>query len=102
MAQGRPGRLRRQELPPTTGLREPLAGRDPRRDPRHRPAHRRVRNGHHRHRPHRLALRPRTGICPVVVADTAVYRDESHLSEAYAAALAPVLAPPLDRLMGTP
>ncbi|RMB80083.1 acyltransferase family protein [Streptomyces shenzhenensis] len=45
---------------------------------------------------------PRTGICPVVVADTAVYRDESHLSEAYAAALAPVLAPPLDRLMGTP
>ncbi len=30
----------------------------------------------------------RTGICPVVVADTVVYRDESHLSEAYAAALA--------------
>lgn len=41
-----------------------------------------------------------TGICPVVVADTAVYRDNSHLSEAYADALAPVLAPSLDRLIG--
>lgn len=39
---------------------------------------------------------PRTGICPVVVADTAVYRDDSHISEAYAEALAPVLAPSLD------
>ncbi|MFE9057460.1 acyltransferase family protein [Streptomyces mutabilis] len=45
---------------------------------------------------------PRTGICPVVVADTAVYRDGSHLSEAYAEALAPVLAPSLDRLVDTP
>ncbi|MFE4061967.1 SGNH hydrolase domain-containing protein [Streptomyces sp. NPDC059096] len=45
---------------------------------------------------------PRTGICPVIVADTAVYRDDSHLSEAYAEALAPVLAPSLDRLAGTP
>ncbi|MFS8201785.1 acyltransferase family protein [Streptomyces sp. CWNU-52B] len=45
---------------------------------------------------------PRTGVCPVVVADTAVYRDDSHLSEAYAEALAPVLAPSLDRLVGTP
>ncbi|MFD4949117.1 acyltransferase family protein [Streptomyces sp. NPDC058239] len=45
---------------------------------------------------------PRTGICPVVVADTAVYRDDSHLSEAYADALAPVLAPSLDRLVGAP
>ncbi|MFD5747591.1 acyltransferase family protein [Streptomyces sp. NPDC127033] len=45
---------------------------------------------------------PRTGLCPVVVADTAVYRDDSHLSEAYAAALAPVLAPSLDRLVGAP
>ncbi|MET9680634.1 acyltransferase family protein [Streptomyces coeruleorubidus] len=44
---------------------------------------------------------PRTGICPVVVADTAVYRDDSHLSEAYAEALTPVLAPSLDRLVGT-
>ncbi|MEU1217066.1 acyltransferase family protein [Streptomyces sp. NPDC005790] len=43
---------------------------------------------------------PRTGNCPVVVADTAVYRDGSHLSEAYAEALAPVLAPSLDRLVG--
>ncbi|MFD4350426.1 acyltransferase family protein [Streptomyces coelicoflavus] len=42
---------------------------------------------------------PRTGLCPVVVADTAVHRDDSHLSEAYAEALAPVLAPALDRLV---
>ncbi|MGX1561954.1 acyltransferase family protein [Streptomyces sp. NPDC055506] len=45
---------------------------------------------------------PRTGICPVVVADTAVYRDDSHLSESYAAALTPLLAPSLDRLVGAP
>ncbi|MER6418570.1 acyltransferase family protein [Streptomyces sp. NPDC001137] len=45
---------------------------------------------------------PRTGICPVVVGDTAVYRDDSHLSEAYAEALAPVLAPSLDRLVDVP
>ncbi|MFF3937499.1 SGNH hydrolase domain-containing protein [Streptomyces phaeofaciens] len=45
---------------------------------------------------------PGTGICPVVVADTAVYRDDSHVSEAYAEALAPVLAPSLDRLVGAP
>ncbi|MEW2076361.1 acyltransferase family protein [Streptomyces sp. NPDC012403] len=44
---------------------------------------------------------PRTGTCPVVVGDTAVYRDDSHLSEAYAEALTPVLAPALDRLLGT-
>lgn len=44
---------------------------------------------------------PGTGICPVLVADTAVYRDDSHLSEAYAQALTPLLAPPLDHLMGT-
>ncbi len=31
----------------------------------------------------------RTGVCPVVVGDTAVQRDGSHLSEAYAEALAP-------------
>jgi hypothetical protein len=34
----------------------------------------------------------RSGDCPVVVGDTAVYRDESHLADAYAAGLAPVLA----------
>ncbi|MFE5598389.1 acyltransferase family protein [Streptomyces coelicoflavus] len=45
---------------------------------------------------------PRTGLCPVVVADTAVHRDDSHLSEAYAEALAPVLAPALDRLVAGP
>ncbi|MEV8225485.1 acyltransferase family protein [Streptomyces sp. NPDC079167] len=45
---------------------------------------------------------PRTGFCPVVVGDTAVHRDDSHLSEAYAAALAPVLAPTLDRLVDAP
>jgi hypothetical protein len=38
----------------------------------------------------------------VVIGDTAVYRDDSHLSEAYTDALAPILAPPLDRLVGTP
>lgn len=43
----------------------------------------------------------RTGICPVVVGDTAVYRDDSHLSEAYAQALTPVLAPAVDRLVNT-
>lgn len=42
----------------------------------------------------------RTGICPVVVGNIPVYRDGSHLSEAYAAALTPVLAPTLDRLVG--
>ncbi|MFD4350384.1 acyltransferase family protein [Streptomyces coelicoflavus] len=41
---------------------------------------------------------PRSGLCPVVVGDTAVYRDSSHLSEAYARALAPVLSPALERL----
>ncbi|TDC73612.1 acyltransferase family protein [Streptomyces hainanensis] len=32
-----------------------------------------------------------TGECPVAVGDTFVYRDDNHLSEAYAAALAPLL-----------
>ncbi|MDX3319754.1 acyltransferase family protein [Streptomyces sp. ME03-5684b] len=41
----------------------------------------------------------RTGLCPVVAADTAVHRDGSHLSKAYAEALTPVLALALDRLM---
>ncbi|MFF7213704.1 acyltransferase family protein [Streptomyces sp. NPDC008238] len=31
------------------------------------------------------------GVCPVVVDDTFVYRDDSHLSESYAEAIAPVL-----------
>ncbi|MEV7085816.1 acyltransferase family protein [Streptomyces sp. NPDC093085] len=51
--------------------------------------------------PTRWLCAPRTRICPVVVADTAVYRDDSHLTEAYAEALTPLLAPELDRLMGT-
>ncbi|MFE1220238.1 SGNH hydrolase domain-containing protein [Streptomyces sp. NPDC058759] len=97
MTQGGPDRLRRQEFPPTTHLRTPLAGRDPRCDPRRSHSRRRIRGGRHCHRPDPLALcPPRTGICPVVVADTAVYRDDSHISEAYAEALAPVLAPSLD------
>ncbi|CAL9505352.1 hypothetical protein SUDANB145_03506 [Streptomyces sp. enrichment culture] len=41
----------------------------------------------------------RTGVCPVIVADTSVYRDDSHLSEAYAEALTPVLGGALDRLL---
>ncbi|MFI1753728.1 acyltransferase family protein [Streptomyces sp. NPDC020571] len=45
---------------------------------------------------------PRTGVCPVVVADTAVHRDDSHLSEAYAEALTPLLAAQLDRLVDAP
>ncbi|MFB9466608.1 acyltransferase family protein [Streptomyces cinereospinus] len=42
----------------------------------------------------------RTGICPVVVGNTMVHRDDSHLSEAYAKALTPVLAPTLTGLLG--
>ncbi|MGQ4386201.1 acyltransferase family protein [Streptomyces sp. SAS_270] len=42
----------------------------------------------------------RTGTCPVVVGNVAVYRDDSHLSEAYVEALTPVLAPALNRLVG--
>lgn len=38
-----------------------------------------------------------TGDCPVVVSDTPVYRDDSHLSEAYAEAIAPVVG---ERLTG--
>ncbi|MEU4655694.1 acyltransferase family protein [Streptomyces sp. NPDC023723] len=40
----------------------------------------------------------RTGRCPVVVGDTAVYRDDSHLSEGYARALTPVLGDALGRV----
>ncbi len=36
-------------------------------------------------------LCPRAGRCPAVVADTFVYRDESHVAEGYARALTPVL-----------
>ncbi|MEO3749505.1 acyltransferase family protein [Streptomyces sp. B6B3] len=39
------------------------------------------------------------GSCPVVVGDTAVYRDRSHLSEAYAEAVAPVLEQSLSPLL---
>ncbi|MEO3752242.1 acyltransferase family protein [Streptomyces sp. B6B3] len=40
------------------------------------------------------------GTCPVVVADTLVYRDDNHLNDAYAAALAPVLGARLAELPG--
>ena len=43
-------------------------------------------------------LCPRAGRCPVAVDDTFVYRDESHLAESYAGALAPVLDQELRRL----
>lgn len=45
---------------------------------------------------------PGTATCPVVVADTAVYRDDSHLSESYAQALTPLLGPTLTRLAAGP
>lgn len=41
-----------------------------------------------------------TGGCPVVVGDTLVYRDDSHLSETYAEAVAPVLGRELTALYG--
>ncbi|MEV0648935.1 SGNH hydrolase domain-containing protein [Phytomonospora sp. NPDC050363] len=40
-----------------------------------------------------------SGACPVVVGDTFVYRDDSHLAEAYAAAIAPVLGARIDALL---
>ncbi|WP_159037073.1 SGNH hydrolase domain-containing protein [Streptomyces specialis] len=40
------------------------------------------------------------GDCPVVVGDTFVYRDDNHVSEAYAEALAPVLGEQLDGVLG--
>ncbi|MGK5531687.1 acyltransferase family protein [Streptomyces sp. URMC 129] len=40
------------------------------------------------------------GTCPVVVGDTFVYRDDNHVSEAYAEALAPVLGERLSELLG--
>ncbi|WP_405972521.1 acyltransferase family protein [Streptomyces sp. NBC_00988] len=43
-------------------------------------------------------LCPRSGRCPVVVDDTFVYRDESHMAETYAGALAPVLGQELEKL----
>lgn len=43
-------------------------------------------------------LCPRSGRCPVVVGDTFVYRDESHMAETYAGALAPVLGQELRKL----
>ncbi|HMG61428.1 MAG TPA: acyltransferase family protein, partial [Streptosporangiaceae bacterium] len=41
------------------------------------------------------------GDCPVVVGNTFVYRDDSHLADAYAEALAPVLGRQLTELFGT-
>ncbi|MFC5203584.1 acyltransferase family protein [Streptomyces sp. NPDC048448] len=41
-----------------------------------------------------------TGGCPVVVGDTFVYRDDSHLTESYAEALAPVLGREMTALYG--
>ena len=40
------------------------------------------------------------GDCPVVVGNTFVYRDDSHIADAYAEALAPVLGARLTRLLG--
>ncbi|WP_405816667.1 acyltransferase family protein [Streptomyces sp. NBC_01390] len=40
-----------------------------------------------------------TGDCPVLVADTVVYRDNSHLAEAYAESIAPVFGDRLDEVM---
>ena len=42
-----------------------------------------------------------SGTCPVLVGDTVVYRDDSHMSEAYAEALAPVLDEALAPLIGS-
>ncbi|MFF7680050.1 SGNH hydrolase domain-containing protein [Actinacidiphila glaucinigra] len=41
------------------------------------------------------------GTCPVVVEDTFVYRDDSHLTESYAEAIAPVLDQTTTTLYGT-
>ncbi|MFI7006820.1 acyltransferase family protein [Streptomyces sp. NPDC050145] len=41
-------------------------------------------------------------VCPVLVADTLVYRDDGHLADAYARALAPVLGARLTSPPGTP
>ncbi|MGW2380871.1 acyltransferase family protein [Streptomyces sp. NPDC001658] len=41
------------------------------------------------------------GECPVLVGNTVVYRDDSHLSEAYAEAIAPALGARLTELFGT-
>ncbi|WP_431968658.1 acyltransferase family protein [Actinacidiphila sp. bgisy160] len=40
------------------------------------------------------------GVCPVVVDDTFVYRDDSHLTESYAEAIAPVLDDAMTTLYG--
>ncbi|MFI0240334.1 acyltransferase family protein [Streptomyces sp. NPDC016845] len=47
--------------------------------------------------PGRWLCAPR--VCPVLVADTLVYRDDGHMAEAYARALAPVLGAELTRTM---
>lgn len=43
----------------------------------------------------------RTGNCPVVVGNTFVYRDDSHMAEAYAEAISPLLGNRLSELFGT-
>ncbi|MET9494504.1 hypothetical protein [Streptomyces sp. NPDC006552] len=47
-----------------------------------------------------LVCAPR--VCPVVVADTLVHRDDGHLAEAYARALSPVLGAELTRRFALP
>ncbi|MGW3644924.1 acyltransferase family protein [Streptomyces sp. NPDC000878] len=41
------------------------------------------------------------GDCPVLVGDTVVYRDDSHIADAYAEAVAPVLGARLTEVVGT-
>jgi hypothetical protein len=41
------------------------------------------------------------GNCPVVVGNTLVYRDTSHVAESYAETIAPVLGKRLSDLFGT-
>ncbi|WP_428949836.1 acyltransferase family protein [Streptomyces sp. cg35] len=50
--------------------------------------------------PGRWLCAPR--VCPVLVADTLVYRDDGHMAEAYARALSPVLGAELTRRFGMP
>ncbi|GAA2311348.1 SGNH hydrolase domain-containing protein [Streptomyces kunmingensis] len=50
--------------------------------------------------PHRWLCAPAT--CPVLVADTLVYRDDGHIAESYARALAPVLGAELGRGLLSP
>ncbi|WP_328466187.1 acyltransferase family protein [Streptomyces sp. NBC_00448] len=47
-------------------------------------------------------LCPSAGTCPVVAADTFVYRDDSHMAEGYSQALTPALGRRLSSLLATP